>query len=307
MTPPPTGPPTASRFSSVLRTAIQTSGLSLNRIQHRLHEQGVTVSSATLSYWQSGRSQPSRRESLLVVRALEDVLRVPPGTLEVLLEPPGSRQRQRGGRRPAGAPLETLWADPGTARAVQEHLGTDGNAGLSRLSAHDRYEVGPDRRVHRVWHRQVLRADRDGPDRWVLICEENSPDDPLPEVRAVWRCRLGAVVVERQPRLLVAHLLFGRPLTRGETYVMEYELGYSGPGALARERYERKFTLPVREHVVEILFDPAAVPVRCERYSVLAEAPVREQILPLRIESGYVHVAMTDAGPGRHGIRWYWA
>ena len=52
------GPVPAGRFSHALRTAIQASGLTLNRIQYRLRERGFEVSSATLSYWQSGRRCP---------------------------------------------------------------------------------------------------------------------------------------------------------------------------------------------------------------------------------------------------------
>src|SRR5690242_15148249 len=109
---PPTGPVTAGRFSPALRAAIQASGLSLNRIQYRLAERGLVVSSATLSYWQSGRRRPTRQESVLVVRTLEEVLRVPEGTLTGLLEPPGTRRRP--GPRP-GALVEALWRDPAAA------------------------------------------------------------------------------------------------------------------------------------------------------------------------------------------------
>jgi hypothetical protein len=301
----PAGPVPPGRFSHALRSAIQASGLSLNRIQYRLRERGLAVSSATLSYWQSGRRRPTRRDSVLVVRTLEEVLRVPAGALEALLEPPGARRRP--GPR-AGARVEALWEDPPTAHAVRAHLRTGWEAGLTRISVHDRYEVGADRRVRRVWHRQVLRAEQDGPDRWVLICREESPEDPLPEVRAVWHCRLGSAVVERQPRLLVAELLFDRVLARGETFVMEYELGYSGPGAVARERYERKFRFPVREHVMEVVFDPAAIPARCQQYSVPAGSDGRERVRTLEIEaSGYVHTVAIDAVPGRRGIRWDWS
>jgi hypothetical protein len=302
----PTVPVSGGRFSHVLRTAIRASGLSLNRIQHRLRERGLAVSSATLSYWQSGQRRPTRHDSVQVVRTLEDVLRVPAGTLTGLLEPPGARRRG-GPRTPVR--VEALWEDPRIADAVRRaHMRSGWDAGLVRISAHDRYEVGPDRRVRRIWHRQVLRAEQDGPDRWVLICREDSPEDPLPEVRAVWHCRVGAVVVERQPRLLVADLLFDRVLARGETFVMEYELGYAGPGALARERYERKFRFPVREHVIEVSFDPAAIPVRCEQYHVPAGPDGREQVRTLRMdESGYAHVVAIDVAPGRQGIRWDWS
>jgi hypothetical protein len=262
-----------SEFPHALRSAIRDSGLSLNRIQYRLRERGHAVSSATLSYWQSGRSRPTRRESVLVVRSLEEVLRVPAGTLTALLEPPGARR------------------GPGPRTGTEE---------LSRISVHDRYEVGADRRVRRIRHRQVLRAERDGPDRWAFVYREDALANPLPEVRAVWHCRLGPVVVRNAPRLLVAELLFDRVLARGDTVVMEYELAYPGPDAPARARYERTFRFPVREHVMEVVFDPAAVPARCELY-------VADTARPLVIEkSGYVHAVGLDVPPCRRGIRWYW-
>ncbi|TDC68141.1 XRE family transcriptional regulator, partial [Actinomadura sp. GC306] len=70
-------------FAGALRQAIQASGLTLERIRHRLCRRGLTVSVATLSYWQRGRSRPRSRD---VVVALEEILQVPPGTLTELLD-----------------------------------------------------------------------------------------------------------------------------------------------------------------------------------------------------------------------------
>ncbi|NIJ13132.1 hypothetical protein FHU38_003476 [Saccharomonospora amisosensis] len=78
-------------FSDALRTAIATSGLSLDRIQARLHARGVSVSVTALSYWQSGKRQPERQNSLFAVRALEDILQLPAGSLLSLLPPPRPR------------------------------------------------------------------------------------------------------------------------------------------------------------------------------------------------------------------------
>ena len=56
-------------FATALRAAVQARGLGLERIQERLRAEGVAVSLATLSYWQSGRSRPARRESLVTLAA----------------------------------------------------------------------------------------------------------------------------------------------------------------------------------------------------------------------------------------------
>src|SRR2546421_3729475 len=95
-----TGPVPPGRFSHALRSAIKASGLSLNRIQYRLRERGAAVSSATLSYWQSGRRRPTRHDSLLVVRQLEEILRMPAGTPGAPVEAP--RAGRPGGAGGAG-------------------------------------------------------------------------------------------------------------------------------------------------------------------------------------------------------------
>jgi hypothetical protein len=81
----------------VLREAIQARGLGFGRIQERLRARGVSVSLATLSYWQSGRSRPERRDSLAAVglleEVLEEVLEIPVGTLSASIGPPRRRGR----------------------------------------------------------------------------------------------------------------------------------------------------------------------------------------------------------------------
>lgn len=81
-------------FSTALRDAISTSGLGLDRVQARLLDRGIAVSVTALSYWQTGKRQPERASSIAAVRALEDILAVPTGSLLALLPPP----------RPRGAP-----------------------------------------------------------------------------------------------------------------------------------------------------------------------------------------------------------
>jgi hypothetical protein len=73
--------------------AIRARGLGLERIRYRLRAQGVSISLATLSHWQSGRCRPERPESLLALCHIEEVLEVPPGSLTHLLGPPRSRGR----------------------------------------------------------------------------------------------------------------------------------------------------------------------------------------------------------------------
>ncbi|MGW5741466.1 XRE family transcriptional regulator, partial [Amycolatopsis sp. NPDC003861] len=75
-------------FDAALRAAIRARGLSLDRLREHLRTRGVSVTTATLSYWQSGRSRPRRRDSVHGLRQLEAVLEVPAGSLVALLGPP---------------------------------------------------------------------------------------------------------------------------------------------------------------------------------------------------------------------------
>ena len=76
-------------------------GLSLARLQHRLADSGTPVSVATLSYWQSGRSQPERLDSFHAVVGLEDVLGLPAGGLSRLLDTPRPQDLHHGPKTPA--------------------------------------------------------------------------------------------------------------------------------------------------------------------------------------------------------------
>ena len=82
-------------FSEVLSRAVQARGLSLDRIRARLEAAGVPVSNATLSYWQSGRSLPTRARSLRTLVELEAILQLEPGTLIELIRTADGRTRHR--------------------------------------------------------------------------------------------------------------------------------------------------------------------------------------------------------------------
>src|SRR3954470_12026440 len=83
-----------NQFAEALRSAIRSSGLSLDRIQARLRARGTPVSIAALSYWQSGKRQPERNDSLTALAELETILKLPAGSLLALLPPPRPRGKQ---------------------------------------------------------------------------------------------------------------------------------------------------------------------------------------------------------------------
>lgn len=68
-------------FSEVFRAAVAESGKTLAQIVDELAANGSTISQASLSYWQSGRSVPRRQSSVRTLTLLEGILDLPRGTL----------------------------------------------------------------------------------------------------------------------------------------------------------------------------------------------------------------------------------
>ncbi|MEU6479897.1 transcriptional regulator [Streptomyces sp. NPDC047017] len=289
-------------FPDALRAAMEASGLTLNRIRHRLHSLGTPVSTATLSCWRSGRHQPSQTAALAALASLERVLDVPPGAFSSLLGPP--RPRARWLRLAADAPgLTALWPEPRRGDVSEAYRSVDSRwiSSLRCLNRHMRLEVDARGREHRMWMRQVVRAERDGPDRAVLA---HLPDTPgsVPSLDLRPPCRRGTVVENPRTGMLVAEVLFSRPLRRGDTAIFEATLTHAEPRPPAREFTVRQQS-PAGEYALEVHFDPAALPTTCYAFSTsTGSAPEARRLL--RPTDGCVHVIGTRSSPGVFGIRW---
>ena len=294
-------------FADALRAAIRSSRLSQGRILDRLRVRGVPVSSATLSFWQSGRSRPERPSSLAALQSLEEVLGLGPGALSRLLEPP--RPRGRGAYpakgRDKGLAFDGLWSQRDAMRRTLDRVDVSWDTALTRISQHDRVEIGPDGGEVGIWVRGVMRANADGPDRCVHFYHIDEPGFALPEVQPLRGCRLGAVHTELEAGLCATELLFPHALSRGETAVIEYFVSNSRP--YPRDgKYERILRAPIREYVLEVQFTAPALPVRCTQYrpsAAVGSTAKIERRVGLDEDHRVLLVAL-DAGPGLHGARW---
>jgi hypothetical protein len=277
-------------FAEALRTAITNRGLGLERLREHLSQNGVSVSLATLSYWQTGRSRPERKKSLQAVVHLEHILQVPPGHLSGLLGAPRARGRWL---RRAPEAMSAFWPSPAPVEDALQDLDTQWDDQLIRVSQQDFVTIGADRTERTFRSRQVLSASMNGPDRWVVIMHIDEHDRPLPSVRALKNCRVGQVVQDPSQGLLVVELLFERPLRKGESIVIEHELVNVAPCPLATN-YERKFRLPTHEYVLEVTFEGAA-PASVTQLDGSEVRPGRTLL----------DVAL-DVQPGVRGFRWTW-
>ena len=281
-------------FADVLRTAIEVRGLGLERIRDRLDAQGISLSVATLSYWQSGRSQPGRKQSIAALPHLEQLLALDQGSLQRALTPPRAR-----GRRGPVIELDKVWPEPPQTRVLRS-LDTTWDTELERISLHDVVTVGADRTQTSLQVRQVLRARCDGPDRRVVMHCLEDPRAGRPEIHALRGCRLGAVSRDVPSGIVGAELVFLEPLRRGQTVVFDYKLLSHGPRPL-EVRHTRRHRLPMRQYLLEVRFDPRALPsaafhvldgLDCQRLELDAEHSV--------------HVVDADCAAGITGIRWTW-
>jgi len=305
LTPHPVDSLAADAFPTALRTAIQASGLSLDRIQYRLRARGVSVSVTALSYWQSGRRRPERAESLAALGHLESVLGVAPGSLIALLGPP--RPRGRVQRESSRLPIEALWHEREPVSKLLKRIDFATETALTKLSQHDRMDVAVDRGEKRIAVRQVLRAERDGVDRTVMVYDLERKGRPFPEIVAVQSCRIGRVARDEAAGLIAAEILLDAPLARGETAIIEYALNHPGPPfSRGDDSYCRKFTTPVREFVLEMRFDPRALPAYCELYTVDPEEQTTTRRKVEVTPNGQAHAVALDFGPGTFCVRWDW-
>jgi hypothetical protein len=292
-------------FHNALHGAIAARGLTLDRLQSRLAEHGTPVSRATLSHWQSGRSQPEREVSMQALGNLERILGVPHHALLQLLEPPRPR-----GRRSGGDPLafEEVFHNDSLVLEALGRFAPDWSRELVNVSFHDRVEVRADGAVHSAWCRRVMRATADGPDRIVVLYRSEA--GAIPRLSALSGCVLGRSFSDAQlPGVVIAELLVGQPLRQGEHMILEYEVEFDG-SPITDSRWEKRFDRPIREYVLEIVFDAARPPARCVQYRASdADADpddVDERVVPLDSFARASTVAV-DFGKGLLGMRWDWA
>lgn len=284
-------------FDVALHAAIRTRGLTLEAVQRRLRESGIHVSLSSLSYWQRGRTRPERADSLRAVRGLEQILGLPRHSLITLLRPTDHRPVM-------GPPVKEIFSKPG-AQDLLDEIGDRIDGRLTCLSLHDRYIVGPDRRLRATQTRAVLQAQQHGVDRW--ICVYHNEHGILPDHKEASRCRFGRVRTDTASAVVASELLFDRPLATGETYLIEYGFGFSAPGP-PNTGESRAFRFPQHEYLLEIEFHPSMVPARCYRTWRPGVSTATAEETDLRMSSSYTaHVIEFGVQPGAGiGIRWEW-
>ncbi|MFF8262864.1 hypothetical protein [Streptomyces virginiae] len=291
-------------FHLALRAALAARGLPLQRVQHRLAAQGIKVGVTSLSYWQQGARRPRHPESLRAVTALERILELPDGALVRLLADPvhGS-----GPARPAGRSYRALFSGGGTVERLLDGMELPPDGGLHSLGHHERVRIGPAGELRVRESQQIVRAHRDGVDRYLAV-HHGDPGCDVSRVRvsAYENCRTGRVRCHPEAGVVVAELLFDARLRRGDTYVFGYGVE-DGTGPRSSE-YVRGFSYAGGQYVLQVRFDEAALPVRCRRFARSGPDAPRTGLADLTPSGRHraVHLVEQAVRRGILGIAWDW-
>ncbi|GAA2288927.1 hypothetical protein GCM10010431_02280 [Streptomyces kunmingensis] len=290
-------------FHLALRAAIAARRLPLHRVQHHLSRQGIKVGVTSLSYWQQGARRPQRPESMRAVRALEEILELPEESLIRLLGPTANTAARQ---RPARSYRSLVEASGVLARLLGE-LESPLDGGLHTVGQHERVRIGPRRELLGRDSQHIVRAHRDGVDRYVAVHHGDpgcAPGDVA--VHALENCRTGRVRWDGGTGVLVAELLFDARLRTGDTHLFRY--GFEDGTAGASTEYVRGFDFAGGQYALQVRFTDDALPVRCHRFAQQSTAAPRagRQELALSGHHRSVHLVEPQVRAGLLGIGWDW-
>lgn len=272
-------------FHDALRAVIRARGLTLDRVCKRLADRGCSIGLSTLSAWQHGNTRPASPQA---VHTLEEVLGLPPSALTDLI--PRTDLSEHLG------PLGELLDDFPGARARNVDL----------VSQHDKVVVDAERRSSRIWSRIVLRARRDGVDRYVMRYFAD-PGADLDRIvfQALANCRLGSVHRHPHAPVIVAELHFGHTLRAGESWVFERAIiDPTGPPTTVHGHAVRH---RVEQYLLQIDFSPGTRPVDIHAFTQTDLDEPKRRVVDLTLNShDSVHLLGTPLITGVHGIEWSW-
>ncbi|GAB1511215.1 helix-turn-helix domain-containing protein [Actinophytocola sp. KF-1] len=287
-------------FHVALRAAIRARGLTLERLRAHLARRGISVGLSSLSNWQTGRTRPETAGSLRAVRALEDILGLPPRSLVALLPTAGPDTRPDRARR-------TGVEDIAPVTELLDRLPTALDRDVELVSVQHKIVVDAQRCGTSMWSRTAVRALRDGVDRYVARYYGNPGCEPARvRPRPLGNCGLGRFVPHPTAPAAAFELVFGHVLRAGETWVFECEV--VDPTAGVSSEFAYGFRYPAEQYVLEVRFDPRARPAACYSFAQRDLSDERHTIERLDLTAhDTVHLVASAVSSGVLGIQWEWA
>ncbi|MEV7554649.1 hypothetical protein AB0N89_33950 [Amycolatopsis sp. NPDC089917] len=293
----------AGPFCRALSMAAQARGLSLRQLHYRLSARGTSVSTMTLSHWQSGRSVPEREESLRAVEILEEVLAVQAGSLRRLIGSP--RPRGRGVRSATSLHRRCrAWGHPAFLPPLLEEFRDSLVDPVRKIELHETFHVRPDRQTGRLVVRELVEARQDRT-RTMIFAARSKPGVPPPLVVDGDGCRPGTVLTLDEEGFSLTELLLDKTLRRGERLAIGFVQEYPRP--FVAENHHRRIAESVGHYHCEVVFAPGAEPVACRTWRTRTPENRTTGWITVRPDATRtVHVSRRNAAPGVHGLQWSW-
>lgn len=291
-------------FATVFREALRQRGLPLERVRDRLESQGISISLATLSYWQRGRSQPERAQSLRAVDAMETILDLPEGALRSLLGPHRPRGRAISGVQDLTVSQRVFGENSTVEQALGEAF-AHFNEDVRSLAIHETLRLDERRCVRSISMNQVLRATRDGASHMAVV---HGLDDSAAEpVDVAVNCgRIGSVRLLPELRSIVVDIQFGRELAENETVVVDYEILLDRCQETSTH-HEHRIRATLRQYFLHVYFHPEALPVNCFRYYREQVGAEQRHTCRMALDVSHsAHMLAARCPVGIHGMCWEW-
>lgn len=280
-------------FADVLGEAIALRGLSLNAIVDELRSRGLKSSLASLSYWRSGRSVPSRSTSVPVVETLEQILGTPPGMLTGALHTEEFKRWD---------PVALMPFDDSMLELLRG-LDLEPFHRFGNHAVHDRnvwfdpfHQVG--------WTYELVESQVDGLDRIPIPFTSDPEDGGLPLLASGFGCELGRVLALDDEGLAVAEMILPRPLAKGELHYFEYTFTYDLECEGLEGNLDRTaaFGIPLVGIELEFAEVPTTLEFMHSPYRAVSSAKrdhTTRSPLPL---SRWVNAEVRDMPPGTMGV-----
>lgn len=280
-------------FADALSAALRHRRMTLSTLRDRLGDLDCKVSVATLSYWQTGRSLPTRAGSLRTVGAIERVLELPPNSLHNAL---------RRGAHPSWSPISRL-PDETKPAEVLARMGLGFDIPFTQVVMHDVIRTGcPDGLEHQHI-RQLIRADVDGIARLPAIFY-SANDEELPELVMSHGVRMGERVLVESMNALVCELVLTQTLASGQTHWFEYDALWPSADEDGINSHGRAAPRGATFLVMGVVFEGER-PLQARFCHTSAGDSVSSELAEWRPVPREVQHTLRNAPPGTYELEWY--
>lgn len=284
--------PDGIAFAQALRHALTERDLTLDRVQARLAERGISVGRSTLSFWQNGHRTPRGAASLRAVAALEEVLEVSPGLLTDTL-----------GRPPSQLPV-VMSEDSEPMQTVLQAINGERLMDNVRMrQAITRLWVTEQGCIERVETQLVLRVVHPT-NRFAFVAVGEPGADARLVSPSVEGGRIGRVAAHAE--MLGVEILLEQDHRRGDLFLLRYAV--QDANRVPATQFVKFSVGGASLNGLIVSFNEQRLPVQVEHFQRAEATGSDLMVVPLSLNAGHrVSVLRERDRRGMMGVRWRFA